>query len=154
MCSSDLELGWDATVHLMPALRDLGLADAYNGVFPYSPDGLPIMGESPHVAGLWTLECVWATHSVGAARSLAQVMLGQAPDVDFAPGDLSRFDTPDLARADFEQRCDNAYVDTYAIHHPAEPSTSPRGVRWSGFAAEQERLGAQFFDTAGWERPR
>jgi len=150
----DWDPAWDETLKVMPVLSGLKYEQAYNGVFPYSSDGLPLMGPAPSVDGLWILECVWATHSVGAARSLAQAICGITPDIDFAPGDLTRFDDAELTRADYEQRCDNAYVDTYAIHHPAEPSTSPRGVRMSPFYAEQEKLGAAFFDTSGWERPR
>ena len=150
----DWDPAWDLTVDIMPTLAGRTLETAYNGVFPYSSDGLPLMGQTPAVDGLWILECVWATHSVGAARSLAQAICGIAPTIDFAPGDLTRFDDAELSRVDYEQRCDNAYVDTYAIHHPAEPSTSPRGVRMSPFYGEQEKLGAAFFDTSGWERPR
>ncbi len=150
----DWDQAWVETLEVMPVLSGLKYEQAYNGVFPYSSDGLPLMGPAPSVDGLWVLECVWATHSVGAARSLAQAICGIAPDIDFAPADLTRFDTPELVKADYEQRCDNAYIDTYAIHHPAEPSTSPRGVRLSPFYSEQEKLGAAFFDTAGWERPR
>jgi glycine cleavage system aminomethyltransferase T len=138
----------------MPVLSGLKYEQAYNGVFPYSSDGLPLMGPAPSVDGLWVLECLWATHSIGAARSLAQAICGIAPEIDFAPADLTRFDDAELIQADYEQRCDNAYIDTYAIHHPAEPSTSPRGVRMSPFYDEQEKLGAAFFDTSGWERPR
>jgi glycine cleavage system aminomethyltransferase T len=138
----------------MPVLSGVKYEQAYNGVFPYSSDGFPLMGPAPSVDGLWVLECLWATHSIGAARSLAQAICGIAPDIDFAPADLTRFDDAELVPADYAQRCDNAYIDTYAIHHPAEPSTSPRGVRMSPFYDEQEKLGAAFFDTSGWERPR
>jgi glycine cleavage system aminomethyltransferase T len=138
----------------MPVLSGVKYEQAYNGVFPYSADGFPLMGPAPSVDGLWVLECLWATHSIGAARSLAQAICGIAPDIDFAPADLTRFDDAELVPADYAQRCDNAYIDTYAIHHPAEPSTSPRGVRMSPFYDEQEKLGAAFFDTSGWERPR
>ena len=150
----DWDPAWEETLKVMPVLRGLKYEQAYNGVFPYSSDGLPLMGEVPNVSGLWALECVWATHSVGAARSLAQAICGIAPTIDFAPGDLARFDEIELSKPDFEQRCDNAYVDTYAIHHPAEPSASPRNVRFSPFFSDQEALGAKFFDTSGWERPR
>lgn len=150
----DWDPAWEETLKVMPVLKDLKFEQAYNGVFPYSSDGLPLMGEAPNVSGLWTLECVWATHSVGAARSLAQAICGIAPDVDFAPGDLTRFDDIELSKPDYEIRCDNAYVDTYAIHHPAEPSNSPRNVRFSPFYPEQVGLGARFFDTSAWERPR
>ena len=150
----DWDQAWVETLEVMPVLSGLKYEQAYNGVFPYSSDGLPLMGPAPSVDGLWVLECLWATHSVGAARSLAQAICGIAPDIDFAPGDLTRFDDAELVKADYEQRCDNAYIDTYAIHHPAEPSTSPRGVRMSPFYDQQEKLGAAFFDTSGWERPR
>jgi len=150
----DWDQAWAETLEVMPVLSGLKYEQAYNGVFPYSSDGLPLMGPAPSVEGLWVLECLWATHSIGAARSLAQAICGIAPDIDFAPADLTRFDDAELVRAHYEQRCDNAYIDTYAIHHPAEPSTSPRGVRMSPFYAEQEKLGAAFFDTSGWERPR
>ena len=150
----DWDPAWEETLKVMPVLSGLKYEQAYNGVFPYSSDGLPLMGEAPNVSGLWTLECVWATHSVGAARSLAQAICGIAPTVDFAPGDLTRFDDIELSKPDYEQRCDNAYVDTYAIHHPAEPSNSPRNIRFSPFYSEQVDLGAKFFDTSAWERPR
>lgn len=151
---ADWDQAWVETLEVMPVLSGLKYEQAYNGVFPYSSDGLPLMGPAPSVDGLWVLECLWATHSIGAARSLAQAICGIAPDIDFAPADLTRFDDAELIPADYEQRCDNAYIDTYAIHHPAEPSTSPRGVRMSPFYDEQEKLGAAFFDTSGWERPR
>lgn len=150
----DWQAGWDETVKIMPSLAQAKLIDSYNGVFPYSPDGMPLLGEVPGLAGLWTIECVWATHSIGAARSVAQAICGIAPDIDYAAGDNSRFDQIELEKPVYETRCDNAYVDTYAIHHPGEPSTSPRNIRASAFYAEQKALGAAFFDTSGWERPR
>jgi glycine cleavage system aminomethyltransferase T/glycine/D-amino acid oxidase-like deaminating enzyme len=150
----DWDQAWVETLEVMPVLSGIKYEQAYNGVFPYSSDGLPLMGPAPGVDGLWVLECLWATHSIGAARSLAQAICGIAPDIDFAPADLTRFDDAELIPADYAQRCDNAYIDTYAIHHPAEPSTSPRGVRMSPFYDQQEKLGAAFFDTSGWERPR
>ncbi len=145
---------WDETVAVMPALRDAKLVTTYNGVFPYTPDGYPLIGPAPRVDGLWVLECVWATHAIGAARSLAEMIVGEEPTVDITPADIARFDGPELSRLDFEERCDHSYVDTYAIHHPAEPSVSPRGVRLSPFYADQEKRGAEFFDTSAWERPR
>lgn len=151
---ADWDQAWSETLEVMPVLSGVKYEQAYNGVFPYSADGFPLMGPAPSVDGLWVLECLWATHSLGAARSLAQAICGIAPDIDFAPADLTRFDDAELVPENYAQRCDNAYIDTYAIHHPAEPSTSPRGVRMSPFYDEQEKLGAAFFDTSGWERPR
>jgi len=108
----DWDQAWAETLEIMPVLSGLKYEQAYNGVFPYSSDGLPLMGPAPSVDGLWVLECLWATHSIGAARSLAQAICGIAPEIDFAPADLTRFDDAELIPADYEQRCDNAYIDT------------------------------------------
>ena len=145
---------WEQTVAVMPSLADAELITKYNGVFPYTPDGYPLLGQTQNVEGLWTIECVWATHAVGAARSVAEMIVGQEPTVDITPADIARFDGPELSRVDFEERCDHSYVDTYAIHHPAEPSASPRGVRLTPFYSAQQDLGAAFYDTSAWERPR
>lgn len=145
---------WAETVAVMPVLANAELITKYNGVFPYTPDGYPLLGQTPGVEGLWTIECVWATHAVGAARSVAELIVGQEPTVDITPADIARFDGPELSRVDYEERCDHSYVDTYAIHHPAEPSASPRGVRLTPFYSAQQDLGAAFFDTSAWERPR
>ncbi len=151
---ADFKAGLEGVLRVMPTLRDIGIERAFNGVFPYSSDGLPLIGEARDVAGLWVLECLWVTHAVGAARSLAEVLQDESPTVDITPADLWRFDDAELSQPDYEQRCANAYVDTYAIHHPAEPGSGPRDVRRSPFSSRQEALGAAFFDTAGWERPR
>lgn len=150
----DWDEAWERTVEVMPSLSGKRLDVSYNGVFAYTPDGLPLLGEAPGVSGLWVVESLWATHSIGAARSVVQTMLGDEPDVDISPADIARFDGPELTAADYEVRCDNSYVDTYAIHHPAEGSASPRGVRRSPFYAAQESAGAAFFDASAWERPR
>jgi glycine/D-amino acid oxidase-like deaminating enzyme len=70
----DWDEAWGETLEVMPVLSGLKYEQAYNGVFPYSSDGLPLMGPAPSVDGLWILECLWATHSIGAARSLAQAI--------------------------------------------------------------------------------
>ncbi|CAB4337087.1 unannotated protein [freshwater metagenome] len=150
----DWDPAWEEVIALMPDLRDAPLPIKYNGVFPYTPDGYPLLGQTKELTGLWILECLWATHSVGAARSLAQVITGSAPDIDITQGDLNRFDEPELAPNDYSIRCDNSYVDTYAIHHPNEPSGGPRNRRLTPFHAKQETLGGQFFDSATWERVR
>ncbi|WP_226353573.1 FAD-dependent oxidoreductase, partial [Pseudonocardia sp. ICBG601] len=57
------------------AARSAALEDRarFNGVFSFTPDGGPLIGESPDVAGFWVAEAVWVTHSSGVARSVAQL---------------------------------------------------------------------------------
>jgi D-hydroxyproline dehydrogenase subunit beta len=79
---------------LMPGLRALALDAAWAGLRPWLPDGLPAVGPSRAVAGLWL-----ATGHEGAGvalgpvsgRLIAQLYAGEAPVVDPAPFSPDRF---------------------------------------------------------------
>jgi glycine cleavage system aminomethyltransferase T/glycine/D-amino acid oxidase-like deaminating enzyme len=145
---------WEFICELMPALRGTTLERSFNGVFAFTPDGYPLIGEHPELRGFWVAESVWVTHSAGVGRVVAEALVDGAPSIDASPADLSRFERPELAPAVFEARCDDSYRDVYAVHHPAEGHTSARDLRFSPFAPHQRELGAAFFDGAAWERPR
>ena len=150
---SDFTAAWAAATHLIPALRGVALEHRFNGVFSFTPDGLPLLGEHPDLRGFWVAEAAWVTHAVGLARAAAELLTDAAPFTDVAPADLARFERVELAPEVVAARCDDAYRDVYVPHHPAEPHGSARGLRWSPFAAAQRALGAALVDVAGWERP-
>ena len=152
--AEDFAEPWELTCELMPALRETTLERSFNGVFAFTPDGYPLIGEHPDLRGFWVGESVWVTHSAGVGRVLAETIIDGAPSIDASPADLSRFERPELDPAVFEARCDDSYRDVYAVHHPAEGHTSARDLRFSPFEPRQRELGAAFFDTAAWERPR
>ena len=145
---------WVLACELMPLLRETTVERSFNGVFAFTPDGYPLIGEHPELPGFWVAESVWVTHSAGVGRVVAETLVDGAPSIDASPADLSRFEWPELERAAFEARCDDSYRDVYAVHHPAEGHTSARDQRFSPFAPHQRELGAAFFDGAAWERPR
>ncbi len=145
---------WERACELMPPLRGTTLERSFNGVFAFTPDGYPLIGEHPELRGFWVAESVWVTHSAGVGRVVAESLVDGAPSIDASPADLSRFERPELEPAVFEARCDDSYRDVYAVHHPAEGHTSARNLRFSPFAPRQRELGAAFFDGAAWERPR
>ncbi|MEA2520717.1 MAG: dimethylglycine oxidase [Actinomycetota bacterium] len=145
---------WRLTVELLPDLDGLGLERRFNGVFAFTPDGYPLVGEHPDLEGFWVAESVWVTHSAGVARGLAETLVHGGAWIDMSPSDLSRFDERELAPSFFEARCEDQYRDVYVAHHPVEPHVSARGIRWSAFAEHERGLGAEFFDVATWERPQ
>ncbi|MGH2676550.1 MAG: glycine cleavage system protein T, partial [Actinomycetota bacterium] len=51
-------------------------------------------------------------------------------------------------------RCGEGFNKTYGIVHPGEQWASNRNVRLSPFFDRERELGAEFIETAGWERPR
>lgn len=150
---ADFAAPWEAATHLIPALRGVALEHRFNGVFSFTPDGMPLLGEHPDLRGFWVAEAAWVTHAVGLARAVAELLTGDAPFTDVAPADLGRFERVELAPEVVAARCDDAYRDVYVPHHPAEPHGSARGLRWSPFADAQRALGAEFVDVATWERP-
>jgi glycine/D-amino acid oxidase-like deaminating enzyme len=79
---------------LMPGVARLEVVDAWAGLRPWLPDGLPALGPSRAVPGLWV-----ATGHEGAGvglgpisgESVAAAMCGERPAVDLTPFDPDRF---------------------------------------------------------------
>ena len=59
-------------IELVPLLRDADTAEAINGMFSFTPDGNPLMGESAALKGFWLAEAVWITHAGGVAKAIAE----------------------------------------------------------------------------------
>ncbi len=150
----DFAEAWELTCAFMPALRGARFERRFNGVFGFTPDGYPLIGEHPDLDGFWVAESVWVTHSVGVAQIVADLLCGRAPAIDVTPADLARFDEPELEPSFFEARSSDQYTDVYLAHHPVEPHGSARGVRFSPFVERERALGAAFVDVGTWERPQ
>jgi dimethylglycine oxidase len=149
----DFEESWSWARDLMPALRDAEIASGFNGVFSFTPDGAPLMGESRDVAGFWVAEAVWVTHSAGVARATAEWLVDGAPRADVHECDINRFEAHQLAPAYIEERGRQNFIEVYDILHPLQPMESPRPMRVSPFYAREQALGATFLEGSGWERP-
>lgn len=141
---------------LMPDIlsdRSVGVRLAINGLLSLTPDGFPVLGESPEVRGVWAAAAVWIKEAPGIAKTVAQWMTSGAPEIDPYGADIARFYDPQRTRAHVRARAAEGYNKIYGIVHPAEQWTSDRGVRLSPFYARECELGAVFFEAAGWERP-
>ncbi|MFC4115739.1 GcvT family protein [Nonomuraea zeae] len=149
----DFDPAWRDAVELLPALAETKYADGINGIFSFTPDGFPLIGEAPHLDGFWLAEAVWVTHSAGVARALAEVLVDGRSGIDLHECELSRFEAVQLAPAFVEERGRQNFVEVYDIIHPLQPMESPRPLRTSPFYARQQELGAFFLEAAGWERP-
>ena len=151
--AEDFEPAWKASLELLPTLRDTEIADGFNGIFSFTPDGGSLVGQSPDVDGFWVAEAVWVTHSAGIARALAEVLTTGRSEICLADCDVSRFEDVQLARSYVEETSQQNFVEIYDILHPLQPKESPRGLRVSPFHARQRELGAAFLEAGAWERP-
>ncbi|MET8468151.1 FAD-dependent oxidoreductase [Streptomyces sp. NPDC006422] len=150
---ADFEGAWTDSRTLLPALRDTEIADGFNGLFSFTVDGMPLIGESPTVSGFWLAEAVWVTHSAGVARAVAQWMVQGRPGIDVHGCDVNRFEDVQLAPDYVHERSCQSFSEVYDIIHPLQPPNRPRPLRVSPFHVRQRELGAVFLEGAGWERP-
>ena len=144
---------WEQSRLLLPSLRDTKVDTGFNGIFSFTPDGGPLIGESADVTGFWIAEAVWVTHSAGVARSVAQLLVDGRSEIDLHGCSVHRFEEFQLADAYVSETSQQNFVEIYDVVHPLEPRRSPRDVRVSPFHARQAELGAVFLESQGWERP-
>ncbi|AEF39420.1 GcvT family protein [Hoyosella subflava] len=151
---SDFGPAWEETQALLPSTTEAKIEEGINGVFSFTPDGMPLLGESQDVSGFWVAEAVWVTHSAGVGRAMAEWLAnGYSSSFDLHECELNRFeDFQLLPEFVLERDCQN-FVEVYDILHPLQPMDSPRGIRTSPFYPRQQELDAFFLPATGWERP-
>ena len=150
----DFEESWGWAQELMPALRETTIDEGIDGIFSFTPDGFPLLGESRDVAGFWVAEAVWVTHSAGVARAAAEWLVDGAPSIDVHECDVNRFEVHHLAPAYVRDRGVQNFVEVYDVIHPLQPMEAPRPLRTSPFHEREQALGACFLEGNGWERPQ
>ena len=140
--------------NLLPPLRGVSLTYRINGMFSFTPDGMPLIGPSNEARGVWVAEAVWITHAGGVGRAVAEWMDGGAPATDLREADLNRFAPHALTQSYVRARAVQQYREVYDVIHPLQQMEAPRLIRVSPVHARLEALGGVFFETAGWERPQ
>src|SRR5215211_463602 len=133
--------------------ESVGIKYAINGLLSLTPDGLPILGETSEVRGLWSAAAVWVKEGPGVGRAVAEWMVEGEPEIDLQASDVARFYEHQKTAEHVKSRAAEGFNKTYGIVHPGEQWESVRRVRLSPFYAREEALGAVFYEAAGWERP-
>ena len=139
---------------LLPALRDVELTRAFNGLMSFTPDGFPLLGHSAAARNLWLAQAIWVTHSAGAGRALAELMTHGDALLDLHECDPQRYDAHGTSPSYGRARGAQGYREVYDVIHPRQQSEQARGLRTTPFYERQQALDAVFFESAGWERPQ
>jgi len=145
---------WREAVDLLPALGAVEPAEAFNGIFSFTADGFPLLGESAALGGFWLAESLWITHAGGAAKAVAEWMVTGRPGIDVHECDVNRFDAHAATPAYVRTRAAQQFREVYDVVHPLQPALAPRLLRTSLFYERQRELGAWFGEGRGWEQPR
>ncbi len=153
---ADFTLQMEQALELMPEIvgdERVGVKYAINGILSLTPDGLPLLGETPEVKGLWSAAAVWVKEGPGVGKSVAEWMVHGESEIDLQSSDIARFYAHQKTSKHVKARAAEGFNKTYGIVHPSEQWESNRGVRLSPFYERECELGAVFFEVAGWERP-
>jgi glycine cleavage system aminomethyltransferase T/glycine/D-amino acid oxidase-like deaminating enzyme len=153
---ADFEQQMEHALELCPEIvgdESVGVKYAINGLLSLTPDGMPILGETPEVKNLWSVAAVWVKEGPGVGKSVAEWMAHGESEIDLHSSDIARFWDHQKTRAHVRARAAEGFNKTYGIVHPGEQWASNRDVRLPPFHSRQVELEAVFFEAAGWERP-
>ena len=96
---------------------------------------------------------MWIKEGPGVGRAVAEWMTHGHSEIDVHHSDIARFHPHQMRREHTRLRTTESFIKTYGIIHPAEQYESDRDQRLAPMHESQQKLGAVFFETAGWERP-
>ncbi|KAL9184902.1 hypothetical protein ACHAXT_002679 [Thalassiosira profunda] len=142
----------------VPISETVGVKSLFCGPESFTPDGCPIVGESPEIRNYYVaagLNSIGILTGGGIGRIVAQwVRDGRAPsNVDvtgIAPSRFHRYQNTPNYRA---KRAGETLGNTYKVHYPDKQPTTCRGVKRSALHDRLAGQNAHFRDVSGWESP-
>ena len=105
-----------------------GIRHAINGLLSLTPDGMPILGETPEVKNLWSVAAVWIKEGPGS-RAPSPSGPWRAPPRSTCTAPTSPASTRTAQQRHVDARSSEGYNKTYGIVHPMEQWVSNRNVR-------------------------
>ena len=152
----DFDVQDEHALELMPDIvgdEKVGEKYAINGILSLTPDGMPVLGETPEVKNLWSVAAVWIKEGPGTGKSVAEWMVLGESEIDLHSSDIARFHDHHKTVEHIRSRTGEGFIKTYGIIHPNEQWAGNRDIRLAPFHEQEKSLGAVFFETVGWERP-
>ena len=154
---ADFELQMEQALELMPEIvgdESVGVRYAINGLLSVTYDGMPLLGETPEVKGLWSAAAIWIKEGPGAGKTVAELMVHGDCEIDVYESNIARAYPHQKTRTHIRARVREGFNKMYGIVHPSEQWESDRRVKLSPYYERESGLGAVFYEAAGWERPQ
>jgi glycine cleavage system aminomethyltransferase T/glycine/D-amino acid oxidase-like deaminating enzyme len=152
----DFDPQMEIALELMPEIvgdESVGVKYAINGVLSVTLDGLPLLGETPEVEGLWSAAAIWIKEGPGSGKTVAELMVHGESEIDVFESNIARAYPCQRTSGHIVARASEGFNKMYGIVHPAEQWESDRRIRLSPFYEREKQLEANFVEGAGWERP-
>jgi glycine cleavage system aminomethyltransferase T/glycine/D-amino acid oxidase-like deaminating enzyme len=154
---ADFELQMEQALELMPEIvgdETVGQRYAINGLLSVTFDGMPLIGETPEVGGLWSAAAIWIKEGPGAGKTIAELMVHGESEIDVYESNIARAYPHQRTKAHIRARVGEGFNKMYGIVHPSEQWESDRRVKLSPFYEREQECRAVFYEAAGWERPQ
>src|SRR5579862_397840 len=154
---ADFELQMEQALELMPEIvgdETVGQRYAINGLLSVTLDGMPLIGETPEVKGLWSAAAIWIKEGPGAGKTVAELMVHGESEIDVYESNIARAYPHQKTKAHVRARVNEGFNKMYGIVHPSEQWESDRRVKLSPYYEREQELQAVFYEAAGWERPQ
>ncbi len=139
----------------MPVLRDLTVERHLNAPESFTPDNLPLIGETPEVRGLFVaagMNSQGILLGPGVGRAVAEWIAEGGPTMDLGELAPGRFSRPQASPGYLFERTRESLGRLYAMHWPQLQPETARGLRRSPLHHRLLAAGACFGEMAGWER--
>ena len=154
---ADFDPQMEQALELMPEIvgdETVGVKYAINGVLSVTYDGMPLLGETPEVRGLWSAAAVWIKEGPGSGKTVAELIVHGESEIDVFESNIARAYGCQRTTTHISARANEGFNKMYGIVHPGEQWASDRNVRLAPFYEREKDLGAVFYEGAGWERPQ
>ena len=141
----------------IPAFEDAGIRQIVSGPITHTPDSGYLMGPAPGLRNYWHCNgaSIGITQGPGAGRYLAQWMVHGQTEINVRGMDPRRFGDHCGPKSFFAiEKAHDEYHEMYQVRLPGEYRAAGRPQKVTPVYDRLDRLGAQWQEVYGWERPQ
>ena len=141
----------------IPAFSSAGIKQVVSGPITHTPDSGYLMGPAPGLSNYWHCNgaSIGITQGPGAGRYLAQWMVHGQTEINVRSMDPRRFGDHTGPRSAFAvSKARDEYHEMYQVRRPGEYRAAGRPQKTTPIHDRLDRLGAQWQEVYGWERPQ
>ena len=141
----------------IPAFADAGIKQTVSGPITHTPDSGYLMGPAPGLRNYWHCNgaSIGITQGPGAGKYLAQWIVHGQTEINVRGMDPRRFGDHTGPRSTFAiAKAHDEYHEMYQVRLPGEYRAAGRPQKTDPIYGRLDRLGAQWQEVYGWERPQ
>ena len=154
----DVLMPWlELAAQRIPVFSDAGIRTTVSGPITHTPDSGYLMGPAPGLKNYWVCAgaSIGVTQGPGAGKYLAQWMVHGQTEINVAEMDPRRFGPHTYPKGPYaEAKAIDEFHEMYQVRPPGEQRFAGRPIKSTPVYERFDKLGAQWMEIFGWERPQ